>query len=162
MKSKVLTLCIVREGSKVLLGLKKRGFGVGRWNGFGGKIDKGETIEKAAKREIFEEAGIEVKDLEKVGILEFKFKSSGDIFETHIFCTENYSGEPTESEEMKPAWFETDKLPFKKMWPDDFYWYPLFLAGKKFVGEFLFGPGEVVLEYKLKEVNKLPHGQENT
>ncbi|MEK7165153.1 MAG: DNA mismatch repair protein MutT, partial [Patescibacteria group bacterium] len=40
---KVLTLCIVHQNEKVLLGMKKRGFGAGRWNGFGGKLQDGET-----------------------------------------------------------------------------------------------------------------------
>ncbi len=48
--NKVLTLAFVREQSRILLGLKKRGFGQGRWNGFGGKVEKGETIDEAAKR----------------------------------------------------------------------------------------------------------------
>jgi 8-oxo-dGTP diphosphatase/2-hydroxy-dATP diphosphatase len=30
--------------------MKKRGFGVGRWNGFGGKVEKQETILDEAKR----------------------------------------------------------------------------------------------------------------
>ena len=37
-KCKLLTLVFLRNGSKVLLGMKKRGFGVGKWNGFGGKV----------------------------------------------------------------------------------------------------------------------------
>jgi len=48
--NKVLTLAFVRQGSKVLLGLKKRGFGEGRWNGFGGKVHVGETIKEGALR----------------------------------------------------------------------------------------------------------------
>ena len=37
-KRKILTLVFLREGTRVLLGMKKRGFGVGKWNGFGGKV----------------------------------------------------------------------------------------------------------------------------
>ena len=48
--TKQYTLVLVIEGNKILLGLKKRGFGVGWWNGFGGKINNEETIEEAAKR----------------------------------------------------------------------------------------------------------------
>jgi 8-oxo-dGTP diphosphatase/2-hydroxy-dATP diphosphatase len=47
---KTLTLVLVRQGQNVLLGMKKRGFGVGRWNGFGGKVEKQETILDGAKR----------------------------------------------------------------------------------------------------------------
>jgi 8-oxo-dGTP pyrophosphatase MutT (NUDIX family) len=35
---------------KILLGLKKRGFGEGKWNGFGGKVHVNETIRQAAVR----------------------------------------------------------------------------------------------------------------
>ena len=47
---KTLTLVLVKQGQNVLLGMKKRGFGVGRWNGFGGKVEKQETILDGAKR----------------------------------------------------------------------------------------------------------------
>ena len=57
MNKKILTLCIIHQHSKILLGMKKRGHGVGKWNGFGGKVEKGETIEEAARRETKEEAG---------------------------------------------------------------------------------------------------------
>jgi 8-oxo-dGTP pyrophosphatase MutT (NUDIX family) len=39
--------CDKRE---ILLGMKKRGFGVDKWDGFGGKIEDGESNEIAAKR----------------------------------------------------------------------------------------------------------------
>ena len=49
-KSKLYTLTFIRNGNNILLGMKKRGFGAGRWNGFGGKVDADETILQAAKR----------------------------------------------------------------------------------------------------------------
>ena len=39
---------------------------------------------------------------------------------------------------MKPEWFLEKEIPFDQMWPDDKYWIPMFLAGKKFKGKFLF------------------------
>lgn len=50
MMKKLLTLVLITRPNQVLLGMKKRGFGQGRWNGFGGKVEKGETILEAAKR----------------------------------------------------------------------------------------------------------------
>jgi len=47
---KLLTLVFIIEQERILLGMKKRGFGAGWWNGFGGKVQQGETIEEAAKR----------------------------------------------------------------------------------------------------------------
>jgi len=135
---KVLTLCIVHKDGKVLLGMKKRGFGTGRWNGFGGKMEEGETIETAARRELGEEAGIHAVEMKELGVLVFEFKDGTNPSEVHIFRVSDFNGEPTETEEMKPQWFETDQIPYGQMWPDDAHWMPLFLNGKNFKGKFLF------------------------
>ena len=71
---KQLTLCIPVKENKVLLGMKKRGFGVGRWNGFGGKIEQGETTEQGVRRELSEEVGIGDGFLKKLEYLSFLFK----------------------------------------------------------------------------------------
>jgi 8-oxo-dGTP diphosphatase/2-hydroxy-dATP diphosphatase len=149
------TLVIVHWGGKVLLGMKKRGFGMGRWNGFGGKVKEGETIEAAARRELKEEAGIEADGLEKVGVIDFEFTGQEDVIEVNIFEATDIIGIPIETEEMKPQWFGLDQIPFAQMWPDDIHWFPLFLAGKKFTGRFLFGEGEgnTIIEQELNEVN---------
>jgi 8-oxo-dGTP diphosphatase/2-hydroxy-dATP diphosphatase len=152
---KLLTLCIIHQHPKILLGMKKRGFGAGRWNGFGGKVSVAESIEDAAKREIKEEVGIEVENLDKVGIIDFEFKGNPEILQVHIFRSDNFSGEPIESEEMKPQWFHIDEIPFKEMWPDDIHWMPLFLSGKKFKGKFLFGESDIILEQELIEVEEI-------
>ncbi|OGF83510.1 hypothetical protein A3E63_03490 [Candidatus Giovannonibacteria bacterium RIFCSPHIGHO2_12_FULL_45_19] len=152
---KLLTLCIIHQHPNILLGMKKRGFGAGRWNGFGGKVSPGEAIEDAAKRELYEEAGIDVHHLDKVGIIEFEFKGNPEILEVHIFRSEHFSGEPAESEEMKPQWFSVDEIPFGDMWPDDKHWFPLFLSGKKFIGKFLFGESDSILSQRLIEVENL-------
>ena len=135
---KQLTLTIVYKNEQVLLGLKKRGFGVGRWNGFGGKVEDKETIREAAIRELKEESGIEAKEIEEVGVLDFEFKSDPKILQVHVFRVVNFSQEPVETEEMKPQWFNIDNIPFNCMWSDDIYWMPYFLEGKKFAGKFLF------------------------
>ena len=120
---------VLKEG-EVLLGMKKRGFGVGRWNGFGGKIEEGETIEQGAHRELEEEVGIKALDMQKVGILDFSFENDPKILEVHIFKITDFTGEPLESEEMKPQWFPFDSIPFDQMWSDDKYWFPYLLNNK--------------------------------
>lgn len=49
-KTKLYTSTFIRNDDNILLGMKKRGFGVGWWNGFGGKVHSDETIFEAAKR----------------------------------------------------------------------------------------------------------------
>ena len=47
MLRKILTLVLILQDEKILLGMKKRGFGAGRWNGFGGKVREDESIESS-------------------------------------------------------------------------------------------------------------------
>ncbi|MBU2109803.1 8-oxo-dGTP diphosphatase [Patescibacteria group bacterium] len=139
----------------VLLGMKKRGFGAGRWNGFGGKVNEGEEIIEAARRELLEEARIIVDKVEHVGILDFFWKDKSEVLEVNIFKANDFKGEPVESEEMKPEWFHIDEIPFMEMWPDDKYWFPLFLKDRKFIGRFLFDDSDNILEQELREMQSL-------
>jgi len=137
------------------LGMKKRGFGAGRWNGFGGKVKDGETIEESVIRETKEEAGIEIKKLEKIGVLNFLFDQTGEEIEVHMFYCKEFLGEPVETEEMKPEWFPADALPYDSMWPDDKFWMPLLLGGKKFKGKFVFDKDTNIIEHELNIVEKI-------
>lgn len=148
---KILTLCVVHDYPRILLGMKKRGFGEGKWNGFGGKVNHDETVEQAAKRELFEESGLEAGELEKRGVLTFVWRDKLEQLEVHVFDAKNVKGVPVESDEMRPEWFHVDNLPFHAMWPDDKHWMPLFLAGKKFSGEFLFDKDNTIIEHSLEE-----------
>jgi 8-oxo-dGTP diphosphatase / 2-hydroxy-dATP diphosphatase len=147
---KVCTLCIVQENDRVLLGMKKRGFGQGKWNGFGGKVQPDEDIQAAAQRELEEEAGI-TATLEHAGTLVFSFEKDPVDLEVHIFCGTNVQGEPVETDEMKPQWYATADIPYEHMWPDDKYWLPVFLAGKKFSGRFHFAADNTILKNEIKE-----------
>lgn len=156
MKKKLLTLTLATDGDRILLGMKKRGFGAGRWNGFGGKVQEGETIEAAAKRETIEECGIAITEMEQVGVHEFEFeKERGTILEVHVFRIMGFTGTPAETEEMRPKWYPVDAIPYDDMWPDDRYWLPMFLDGKKFRTRFLFGEGDAVLEQSIVETDQL-------
>ena len=131
---KVCSLCLVFNGNNVLLGMKKRGFGNGKWNGFGGKVLPGESIEDAAIRELEEEAGIIAMagDLNKLAEIDFIFENNPDINNhTVVFSLEKWQGEPCESEEMKPQWFEMADIPFDEMWSCDAQWIPRVLSGEK-------------------------------
>jgi 8-oxo-dGTP diphosphatase/2-hydroxy-dATP diphosphatase len=152
---KQLTLCLVCDGSRLLLGMKKRGLGSGRWNGFGGKVEPGETVEDAACRELREECGVEAKGMEKRGVLEFAFKGDPIELEVHVFGATGVSGEPRETDEMRPQWFGLDGIPYDTMWPDDRFWLPLFLEGKKFKGTFLYDGENVILAKSLMETDSI-------
>ncbi|MFA6042103.1 MAG: 8-oxo-dGTP diphosphatase [Patescibacteria group bacterium] len=151
MTEKHLTLVIVYDDQRILLGMKKRGFGEGRWNGFGGKVHEGETIEAAAKRELEEEAGITSDNLMARGVLRFSFVEKPDeTLVVHLFSTTQFSGEATESEEMRPLWFLHAAVPYADMWPDDIFWLPLLLEGKNIHGTFHFKDRDTILKKEIQ------------
>ena len=149
---KVLTLVLLRQDSKVLLGMKKRGFGVGKWNGFGGKVEPGETIVEAAAREVREECGLIVdpEELEETAEMEFEFKDDPVKLEVHVFQSRKFSGEMIETEEMKPKWFEEDSVPYQSMWLDDELWYPYMFRNQKFTAYFLFDGHDKMLNHNIE------------
>jgi 8-oxo-dGTP pyrophosphatase MutT (NUDIX family) len=131
----------VKHGD-VLLGLKRKGFGAGKWNGFGGKVKYGEDVEETAARELWEEClvSVEPRELRKCGELTFIFPMKPEWDQVvHVFIAEKWSGSPTETEEMKPRWFGARELPFKQMWADDPHWLPRVLAGERIRATFTFG-----------------------
>ena len=142
--SKQATLCFLLRENEILLGMKKRGFGVGKYNGFGGKVAPGESVEEATVRELYEESGVKVNisDLEKVAEFDFFFptvpKEQNWDQVVSVFFIRNWEGEPIESEEMLPVWMKQNSLPFEKMWEDDQHWFPRVLLGKKVRGKFSF------------------------
>jgi len=136
--------------------MKKKGFGQGKWNGMGGKLDfdRGDKdIFDAAIREMKEESGVAVKDMERVAILNFYFPYRKEWNqEVHVFISRNWQGEPKESKEMRPKWFKLKEIPFDKMWPDDKFWLPKILKGEKLRAEFSFKSGELIDSYEIKTI----------
>lgn len=138
------TLCFVVNSlpaQQVLLGMKKTGFGKGKYNGFGGKINTAETVIDAVVRELQEECGVLAKeqDLIKVGELDFVFPANPALdHDVHIYVTERWQGEIVESDEMKPEWFVVSQIPYEAMWEDDIHWLPQVLQGEKIKGKVVF------------------------
>lgn len=131
-RMKQATLCYIIDGDKILLGYKKRGLGKGYYNGIGGKLDSGETIEECAIREVKEEIDVSVSNLEKVAEINFYFFHKKEFNQTvFVYLCRTFKGIPLETDEMAPEWFPLDNIPYDKMWDDDQYWLPLLLAGKK-------------------------------
>ena len=138
---KVMTILFIRNETNILLGMKKRGFGTGIWNGFGGKVEEKESILEGAIREVREESGLvlDPNDVNKIGTIHFERKSHEvhPYSEVHIYEARKYSGEIMESEEMSPKWFEIQQLP-EQMWPDAVFWLPYVLRNQTFTAYVLY------------------------
>jgi len=123
---KLMTLTIILKNDMILLGMKNRGMGIGKWNGFGGKVEHNETIDDAAKRyiifnnliihflsntletkiifffsEVKEECGLDVISMEKIGIIEFEYVGSEELLEGHIYLCYLFRGDIIESDGHK-------------------------------------------------------------
>lgn len=147
------SLVFLRRDGEILLAMKKRGFGEGRWNGPGGKLIPGETFEAAAAREVLEEIGVQLAGIKQVAELQFYMDEyDGDVMKNihcKVFVCREWSGEPAESEEMAPQWFGLDAIPYEQMWADDVYWLPEILAGRYVEAKFWFGTGDTVRDMKV-------------
>lgn len=131
----------IDEHNRILLGCKKRGFGQGKYNGFGGKIEPGETFRQCAVRELYEESGLVAnpQDLECVALFDFQF--SFDETLTHIsytYVVRTFTGDVKETDEMESRWIPIDEIPYEHMWSGDREWIPQLLKGDKLVGIIAF------------------------
>lgn len=153
---RIETLTIICRKPDILLAKKKVRFGKGKYNGFGGGLKEGESLEKCAVRETLDESGSTILNPEKMGEILFQFENGEQDHLVHIYKAVKFYGVPRESDEMdKPEWFNEKKIPYGKMLPSDKYWFPFFLGGKKFKGNMLFGLDSKIKNYKLEEVQSL-------
>ena len=135
--------------------MKKINFGKGKYNGFGGGVKDGESLEKCVIRETFEESYITIINPERMGEIKFQFESDEQDHLVNFFRAMQFFGQPSETNEMKPEWFNVNQIPYNQMWEDDKYWLPLLISGQKFKGDFLFDAYNKIIRYKLNEVTNL-------
>ena len=127
------TILFLTDGNGAYLSEKKRGFGKGYLNGYGGKVAEGESVEEAAVRELKEEADVaaDPQKLQKVAIIDF-YEEGGHLWECHVFFASAWEGELRETEEMTaPRLYAFSELPYDRMWKSDQAWLPLVFSGKR-------------------------------
>ncbi len=126
---------------EVLLGHKRVGFGLGKIVGIGGHVEPGESPAEAAAREVKEESALSVAAdaLTQVGYVTFVFpeRPAWDM-NVSIFTCADWSGEPAESDEIRPEWFPVAALPVDRMWDDSKRWLPRVLAGERLRATFTY------------------------
>lgn len=76
---KKTTVVFPIQGDTILLGMKKRGFGANWWNGFGGKLESGESYEASAVRETNEEVGLIIEESDLILAAEIVFRFDGNV-----------------------------------------------------------------------------------
>ncbi|GJQ81797.1 putative GTP diphosphatase [Trypoxylus dichotomus] len=147
------TLIFVKSNENVLLGFKKRGFGAGKWNGFGGKVEKDETILEGAIRELKEESNLTVSKANMIylGYVRYDRVDSPQIDIVYIFTASEFSGSLAESEEMAPKWFKIGEIPYEKMWVDSKHWLPIVLRNRGIFAKFLLSGERNIVQMVVEE-----------
>ncbi|MFH1235518.1 MAG: 8-oxo-dGTP diphosphatase [Parcubacteria group bacterium] len=154
-----MTLCFPLTETHIWLGMKKRRFGRGLWNGFGGRQKPSETIRETAKRESYEEAGIMPLRMKRVAVIRFVFRQTRIVCEVHYYLSTQWRGEPVETEEMLPSMFEIDDIPYGTMWPADKLYLPVVLSGGLWVGTCIYSDPvkRRLIRLGLSEAKRLPY-----
>jgi ADP-ribose pyrophosphatase YjhB (NUDIX family) len=97
---------------RVLLAQRAGDPGKGLWDLPGGFMDEGEEPLETLRRELREEAGVDVEPLAYVGALPDRYGEGGGWTMNLYWSARIVSGEPEPSDDVAAfAWFETDELP---------------------------------------------------
>ncbi|HKK26640.1 MAG TPA: 8-oxo-dGTP diphosphatase MutT [Gemmatimonadota bacterium] len=104
----VATAVVWREGRVLITRRPPEGLLGGLWEFPGGKVEEGETPRQAARRELWEELGIEIETGEALGRVEHAY--SHFRITLHAFHARLVSGEPQPREADALAWAAPEAL----------------------------------------------------
>jgi ADP-ribose pyrophosphatase YjhB (NUDIX family) len=105
---KVAVICIVPRDGQVLMIRRGTDLGYGLWGLPGGYVDRGEVVEKAAAREVWEETGLVVETDDLIGL----FSESGDPVMVAVYAARETGGTMEAGPEaLEVEFFSIDALP---------------------------------------------------
>lgn len=115
---KLVVYVLLERNGKILLSKRKNVFGEGYYSMPAGHIEEGETVIECARRELFEETGINTNDFEFKCVRLLKpYKINGvkaDPYVAFLVMAKNWKGKPKNMEPNKNEgweWHSLNKLP---------------------------------------------------
>lgn len=146
---KLATLCYVKDlkNNKTLMlyrNKKENDYHEGKWNGLGGKFEKGETPEECAIRELKEEAGLTIKNPTLKGVITFPDFDGVDDWYVFLFTITDYSGDLIDSPEGKLEWILNKELTSLNLWDGDKIFIEWLNQDKFFSAKFNYNNGKFV------------------
>ncbi len=146
---KLATLCYIKKDGKTLMlhrTKKINDLHEGKWNGVGGKFEKGETPEECAIREVKEETGLTIKNPKLVGRILFPhFDKEGEDWHIYVFVIKDFSGELIDSPEGDLEWVADENVVKLNLWDADKYFLEWIDQEKFFSAKFTYD-GEKVID----------------
>ncbi|MBI4449697.1 NUDIX domain-containing protein, partial [Candidatus Uhrbacteria bacterium] len=110
---------VVKDG-KVLLGKRRNAHGEGAWSFPGGHLEYGETWEECARREVFEETGMQIASVRFAAATNDVFGEAEKHYVTIFMIADWAEGtpEPCEPEKCERwEWYAWDALPEPRFLP---------------------------------------------
>lgn len=142
------TLVFIRRNGETLMLLrdkKNADLHKYRFNGVGGKFEKGESPEECAVREIKEETGLDAKSLLYRGFLSFPLFDDETDWLVFVYECRDFDGEIKESDEGSLYWIMDEDVPHLNVYEGDrIFLEPLYYSDDLFYGTFYYEGGEYV------------------
>ena len=150
---KLATLCYIidktRDSTLMLHRIKKENdYHQGKWNGLGGKFNKGESPEECAIREIKEESGLTIRNPYLKGFISFPNFDGIDDWYVFVFTIDEFEGKLIDSPEGKLEWIPNNELTLLNLWEGDKIFLEWVFGDKMFSAKFNYENGKF-LDYKV-------------
>ena len=142
------TICYIDNGKELLMlhrNKKPNDVHEGKWIGVGGKLERGETPQECAAREILEETGLKAKPVLK-GVITFpEFTPDWDWY-TYVFKVTEFEGELIDCNEGTLEWVPYDEVLSKPTWEGDHTFVEWLLEDKPFFSAKFVYDGDKLLD----------------
>ena len=142
------TICYIDNGKELLMlhrNKKPNDVHEGKWIGVGGKLERGETPQECAAREILEETGLKAKPVLK-GVITFpEFTTDLDWY-TYVFKVTEFEGELIDCNEGALEWVPYDEVLSKPTWEGDHTFVEWLLEDKPFFSAKFVYDGDKLLD----------------
>lgn len=144
---KLATLCYIRHRGKTLMVhrvKKANDVHEGKWNGLGGKFERGESPEECVIREVYEESGLRIRNPQMRGFLSFPNFANGEDWYAFVFVATEFEGDLIESPEGILRWIPDDEILSLPLWEGDRIFLPWLEQPLFFSGKFVYQNGQLI------------------
>lgn len=146
---KLATICYIDNGKEFLLlhrNKKPNDVHAGKWIGVGGKLEKCETPQECAVREILEETGLRVNKPVLKGIITFPDFTPDNDWYTYVFKATEFEGELIDCDEGTLEWVPYEQVLSKPTWEGDHTFLSWILEDKPFFSAKFSYKGDKLVE----------------
>lgn len=152
MGMRLTTLCYIeRDGCYLMLHRVKKAQdeNAGKWIGLGGHLEDGESPEECIRREVREEAGIEMQSLRLRGILTFILPDWGNEL-TFLYTARTLDAALPACAEGELRWVPIEEVSRLPLWEGDRVFLPLLQSRQDcFSLKLIYAPGGALTGYQL-------------